>query len=156
MCYDHLNEFADISFGDAWLPEVVKHRKGETIVITRTEKGESLIQKAKEEGVIEAKEASRTTLMQAQKRSITKKKNWLEANLYVAKLFGRAIPNYYVKYPKSTTSQIFQSIWDYMNSQIPHSKLTYFFLKNIPLPLLKGYLKANNLMSRVISFILSE
>ena len=155
MCYDHLNEFADISFGDAWLPEVVKHRKGETIVITRTEKGENLIQKAKEEGIIEVKEVSRATLMQAQKTSITKKKNWLEAHLIVAKLFGRAIPNYCVKYPKSTKSQIFQTIWDYVNSQIPYSKLTYFFLKNFPLPLLKGYVKANNLINRVTSFILS-
>ncbi len=155
MCYDHLNEFADVSFGDAWLPEVVRQRKGETIVITRTKRGENLIQKAKEEGVIEVREVSRTTLMQAQKNSITRKKNWLKAHLYVAKLFGRAVPNYYVKYPKSTKSQIFQTICDYVNSQIPYSRLAYFFLKNLPLPLLKGYLKANNLMNKAISFILS-
>lgn len=154
MCYDHLNEFADISFGDAWLPEVVKQRKGETIVITRTEKGENLIQKAKEEGVIEVKEVSRTILMQAQKFN-QKKKNWLEAHLYVAKLFGGAVPSYYVKYPKSTKPQIFQSACDYLNSQIPYSRLTYFFLKNLPLPLLKVYIKANNVMNRVISFIMS-
>lgn len=154
MCYDHLNEFADISFGDAWLPEVVKHRKGETIVITRTERGENLIQKAKEEGVIEVKEVSRNALMQAQKRSTIRKKNWLEAHLCVAKLFGQAIPNYCVKYPKSTKPQIFQTIWDYMNSQIPHSKLTYYLLKNLPLPLLKVYIKTNNVANRVISSIM--
>jgi len=153
MCYDQLNEFADISFGDAWLPEVVRHRKGETIVITRTEKGERLIHEAKKEGVIKVQKVSRTTLMQAQKRSIIRKKNWHDAHLYVAKLFGKAVPNYHVKYPKSTKSQVFQSICDYLNSQIPYSKSTYFFLQNLPLPLLKGYLKANNLMNTVLSFI---
>ena len=155
MCYDHLNEFADVSFGDAWLPEVRKHRKGETIVITRTEKGENLIQKAKEEGVIEVREVSRTTLMQAQKRSIKAKKNWLEAHLYAAKLFGRDTPNYNMKYPKSTKPQILQTICDYVNSQTPYSRLTYFFLKNLPLPLLKVYIKANSAMNKAISFILS-
>jgi len=142
MCYDHVNEFADVSFGDAWLPKVIKCRKGETIVITRTDRGERLIQEAKEEGVIEIEEVSRATLMQAQKRSIIRKKNWLDAHLSVAKLFGKAIPQYNVNYPKSAKSRIFQSISDYISSQIPYSQLTYFFLQKFPLPMLKLYVKA--------------
>jgi len=141
MCYDHVNEFADISFGDAWLPQVIKCKKGETIVITRTEKGEKLIRKAKEEGVIEIQEVSRAVLMQAQRRSIIRKKNCLSTHLSVAKLFGKAVPHYNLDHPKPARLKILQSICEYIGSQIPYSRLTYFFLQNLPLPLLKLYIK---------------
>jgi coenzyme F420 hydrogenase subunit beta len=142
MCYDHVNEFADISFGDAWLPEVIKHREGETIVITRTKRGETLIRKAKEEMIIEIQEVSRAILMQAQKQSIMRKKNWLNAYLSVAKLFGKAVPHYTLDNPKPTKLKILRSICEYLGSQIPYSRFTSSFLQNLPLPLLKLYMKA--------------
>lgn len=144
MCYDHVNEFADISFGDAWLPPVIKHQKGESIVITRTEEAESLIRKAKMEGVIKIQEVPREILMQAQEKSITKKKSWLNSHLSVATLFGKATPRYNVSYPKPTRLELAQSICDYLNSQLPYSRVPYFFLQNAPLPLLKLYVKATS------------
>jgi coenzyme F420 hydrogenase subunit beta len=142
MCYDHVNEFADISFGDAWLPGVIKHREGETIVIARTERGEALIRKAKEEMVVEIQEVSRAILLQAQKSSIMRKKNWLSAHLLVAKLFGEAVPHYTLDNPKPTKLKIIRSICEYFDSQIPHSRFPYFFLRNLPLPLLRLYVRA--------------
>lgn len=46
FCLDGLSEFADISFGDAWLPELKIDKLGTSIIVVRTEKGKQLIQKA--------------------------------------------------------------------------------------------------------------
>jgi len=46
-CTDQTNELADISFGDAWLPDVVERDKiGRSICITRTEIGTSVLEQA--------------------------------------------------------------------------------------------------------------
>lgn len=46
-CSDFTNELADISFGDAWLPEIIKKDKlGTNIIITRTERGEVVLKEA--------------------------------------------------------------------------------------------------------------
>ena len=39
ICIDFANDFADISVGDAWVPELISERKGWSIVLVRTEKG---------------------------------------------------------------------------------------------------------------------
>lgn len=52
-CTDQTNELADISFGDAWIPEVVKHdRIGRTICLARTEIGSSVLQQATQDKAI--------------------------------------------------------------------------------------------------------
>lgn len=46
-CTDQTNEVADISFGDAWLPDVVERDKiGRSICIARTEIGSSVLEQA--------------------------------------------------------------------------------------------------------------
>jgi len=46
FCLDGLSEFADISFGDAWLPELKIDKLGTSIIVVRTEKGQQIIQEA--------------------------------------------------------------------------------------------------------------
>lgn len=43
VCYDKLNVFADIVFGDPWRMTDVNEERGSSLVITRTEKGSDLI-----------------------------------------------------------------------------------------------------------------
>ncbi|MFC1630197.1 Coenzyme F420 hydrogenase/dehydrogenase, beta subunit C-terminal domain, partial [Patescibacteria group bacterium] len=52
-CSDCSSEFADISFGDAWLPEFKKDTIGRSLIISRTEKGDAILKQAQEQGVIE-------------------------------------------------------------------------------------------------------
>jgi coenzyme F420 hydrogenase subunit beta len=53
-CTDLTNELADISFGDAWLPEIVaSDRIGTSVVITRSERGEALLRTAASKGAVE-------------------------------------------------------------------------------------------------------
>lgn len=47
MCPDFTGSLADISFADAWLPEVRKREKvGESLLLSRSETGEEMLQKA--------------------------------------------------------------------------------------------------------------
>lgn len=47
QCADFSNELADLSFGDAWLPEIMKKDKlGTNIIIARTKKGEGILKRA--------------------------------------------------------------------------------------------------------------
>ena len=45
-------EEADISFGDAWLPEFASDRKGYSLVVTRKQHGDELIQEIMREGLV--------------------------------------------------------------------------------------------------------
>lgn len=45
LCTDFTNELADISFGDAWIPKLIKRRQGVNFVITRTKQGQELLEK---------------------------------------------------------------------------------------------------------------
>ena len=47
VCSDHLAELADISFGDAWLPEFEVDKLGTSIAISRTKLGEEFLAKAR-------------------------------------------------------------------------------------------------------------
>lgn len=66
VCYDKLNSFADIVFGDPWGMSGIDWQKGESLVITRTFKGESLIQDIIRANDITLKHASFNELLKGQ------------------------------------------------------------------------------------------
>ena len=53
LCDDGFNKFADVSCGDAWLPEYRMDKLGTSIIITRNEIGEQFIYGALENGRIQ-------------------------------------------------------------------------------------------------------
>jgi coenzyme F420 hydrogenase subunit beta len=141
MCNDYSNEFSDLCFGDAWLPNVVQEKKGETIVISRTKKGDDLIRNATKEGIIETKEISRRTFLQAQKQSILKKKGQLHTTLSVAKIFGKAVPRYKSADVNPSKIAFLQKTFEYINSELPFFRTSNFLLQKMPFQLLKKYTK---------------
>jgi coenzyme F420 hydrogenase subunit beta len=67
LCTDHTSEFADISFGDAWLPEVMETDDvGESVIITRTPMGERLIREAVKQGKLQVSELSADKVVESQ------------------------------------------------------------------------------------------
>jgi coenzyme F420 hydrogenase subunit beta len=52
LCSDKMCQFADITFGDAWLPEFSKEKQYESMVISRTKIGENFLQNANHEGFV--------------------------------------------------------------------------------------------------------
>jgi len=53
FCGDVTNEFADVSFGDPWIPGYIRERYGRSLVVTRTVSGENLIAACADDLVLE-------------------------------------------------------------------------------------------------------
>jgi len=88
MCSDGTCELADISFGDAWLPELSGDKIGKSIVVSRSEAGEQLLQAMKLKNKVELDRIDAKKVIQSQARMLYfKKKNLNACN----KLF-KAVP----------------------------------------------------------------
>jgi coenzyme F420 hydrogenase subunit beta len=92
-CCDQTNELADISFGDAWLPEFKNDEIGKSIAIVRTSKGNEFWKKEGLKQKIEFSQISRDRLILSQKNVIRFKKKTINAELSV---FGSHKPMYNV------------------------------------------------------------
>ncbi|MBI4286099.1 MAG: Coenzyme F420 hydrogenase/dehydrogenase, beta subunit C-terminal domain [Chloroflexi bacterium] len=92
-CRDLTAELADISFGDAWLPELATDTIGTSMLITRSARGEEFIKKAIAKGVLTLTRMSRADAIRAQKGGYSFK-NRAPARICVLKLLGKEVPNY--------------------------------------------------------------
>ncbi|MCX8170691.1 MAG: Coenzyme F420 hydrogenase/dehydrogenase, beta subunit C-terminal domain [Candidatus Bathyarchaeota archaeon] len=75
FCSDMANEEADISFGDAWLPEIMKKDSlGSSIIISRTSRAEKILQEAQRKGFIRLAKIGGEKVIEAQWRPLFFKK----------------------------------------------------------------------------------
>ena len=88
LCSDGICELADISFGDAWLPELSDDKIGKSIIVSKNEIGEKLLQAMKLKNKIELNETSAKKVIQSQAGMLYFKKKNLNAR---SKLF-KAVP----------------------------------------------------------------
>jgi coenzyme F420 hydrogenase subunit beta len=93
LCHDALNELADISFGDPWLPELKNERVGRSLIVARSKKGEDLLQQAISNGKIELNSVHSNKVKQSQ-GSIYYKKRILRVTIFLYKLFNKKTPIY--------------------------------------------------------------
>jgi coenzyme F420 hydrogenase subunit beta len=64
-CSDFLAESADISFGDAWLPELYSNQEGYNLGVSFTKVGTDLMQKCMSEGVLDLKKGDVSLLLKS-------------------------------------------------------------------------------------------
>ena len=158
LCHDDLNEYADISFADAWLNEIIKKDKtGTSIVITRTQKGEKLIKDATLNGELKVDTLSVKDLIKSQLWSLLFKKRNIVARIKFLKILGKKIPK-----DLEENEGIFlkPTFWDYIVAPIPYinifiskNKLLRRILKYIPLKLLIFY---RQIFKRMLMYRSSE
>jgi len=144
LCSDLLNEMSDISFADAYLPDIMKNEKiGKSIVVTRTRKGEELIKTAVLSNEIKVLTLTPEDAIQSQLFMTLFKKRNLKARIKFLKIFGKSMPK-----NLEENKEIFLSptLWDYIAAPIPYinifiskNKLLRHILKHIPLKLLTFY-----------------
>lgn len=92
-CNDVTNELADISFGDAWLPEIMATEcEGKSIVIAKSAQGEALLHRASSKGIIELQALDAKEVIRSQKTFLHFKKVNLGARIRLRGLFGRKLP----------------------------------------------------------------
>lgn len=94
LCCDLTTELADVSCGDAWLPEIIANEKmGKSIVIPRTNIGEALCLEAVQNRYIKLEETSSYKVKQSGDMMQTKKKD-IKVRFLIRRLFNKAIPTY--------------------------------------------------------------
>ena len=144
LCHDDLNEYADISFADAWLTKIMKtDKKGTSIAITRTQNGEKLIEDSVLNGAVKVATLSVEDLIKSQLWPILFKKRNIKARVILLKIFGKTIPK---TLRENTDTFLNPSLLDYIAAPIPYinqfiskNKLLRHILEHIPLKLLAFY-----------------
>ena len=95
MCCDHTCELADISFADAWLPEVQGMGNiGTSIIILRNDASKELLEKAILKKKINLKRIDSSKVVQSQQGMLDFKKSNLKARISFFNLFGKKHPRY--------------------------------------------------------------
>ena len=141
LCNDALNELADISVGDAWLPEFSSDKLGTSIIIARNLVGKNIIENAEKSDKIKITEISYKKVIQSQLATIYFKKINLRAR---AKLLG--IPSSHNSIKVENVDYFF-AIFTYLNSQVfSKSFIVKLILKKIPLRLIDVYYFLPNLL----------
>ena len=114
LCIDGTCELADISFGDAWLPELADNKIGVSIIISRSKIGNEILQSAISKKKIELNETSSDKVVQSQFGVILKKKAF-RAHIFSFKMLGKEkVPIYNSELLKSKLTAYLIAIWHYL------------------------------------------
>jgi len=115
LCCDLVSELADISCGDAWLPEIVARDKvGTSIVISQTETGEAICQQAIAKRYIELEEISSEKV----KQWAMSKKRDMRVRSYLSGLFGNPVPDYNTTLPRPKFINYVRGVLVYFNAWV--------------------------------------
>jgi coenzyme F420 hydrogenase subunit beta len=144
LCYDHLNEFADISFADAWISRIVKQdKKGTSIIITRTLAGAKLVDHAVDAGKIQVSSVYYKEVLQSQLWPLLFKKRNLKARMKLLKMFRKPVTR---SLDGNIRAFLKPTFWDYIVSPIPYvnirisrGKWLSKILQRTPLGIIRRY-----------------
>ena len=137
MCSDGICELADISFGDAWLPELSDDKIGKSIIVSKSEIGEKILQVMILKNKIELKEVSAKKVIQSQAGMLCFKKKNLNAR---NKLF-KVVPKYNMQNNllEPDTIDCLLALFPYSNSYASSNSFLRKILCHIPTKLIWLY-----------------
>ena len=81
LCCDETAELADISFGDAWLPELQHDHVGTSIIVSRNEVAEQLLRDAALRGRVVLEKANPRDVVRSQIDALYRKKKEISAHI---------------------------------------------------------------------------
>jgi len=140
MCSDALSELADISLGDAWLPELSADKIGNSIVVSRNGIGEELLQRAEKENKLIMQHTSKEKLIESQKPALYFKKKSLSARKRILQLENRYLPSDNASLLSANTNDYFIALFIiYLNNYISSVQINRKMLKLIPIRLMMFY-----------------
>jgi len=93
LCCDATSELADISFGDAWLPEYKEDKLGTSIVISRNREVEKILKTMQEKNIIKIKKIDKQKVEVSQDYFLWKKGD-LRSRFIISKFFQKKNPVY--------------------------------------------------------------
>jgi len=140
MCPDETNELADVSLGDAWLPELRHERNGVSIAVARTKNGEEILNLACSAGVIFLKPIECDRVKRSQADPLKFKKNDFRTRLAMVESAGMKIPDFKSKRNSSHgLSSFVRSLFVFFNIQASENKILQQSLIHAPFPLFRLY-----------------
>jgi coenzyme F420 hydrogenase subunit beta len=140
LCPDGLAELADISFGDAWLPEFARERQGKSIIMVRSQEGKELVDLALRKGRVELVEVESNKVFESQRDQILFKKKSLAARKKLAQISGKKVPDYgETSFLKTNSWDYFTAFIIYINMKVSEIKAGRSVLMRIPLAVLNCY-----------------
>jgi len=143
LCMDQTNELADISVGDAWLPEYSQDNKGWSVCLARTQNGYEVVSEAKDKGYVILNTISPSKVIESQKPMLMFKKKGIYARLRANRFFGnRVIPE--VTSHKLASPDIFDYIGTILlrfNMMVARNKYVRTLISHTPSKLLELYFK---------------
>lgn len=92
-CDDVLAETADLTIGDAWLPQYVRDSEGTNIVVVRNAELEPLIQRGRAEGRLVLDDLSPDDVARSQDSNFRHRRNGLRYRLYLKRRAGQWFPS---------------------------------------------------------------
>jgi len=150
MCPDQAAELADISLGDAWLPEFRSEKTGESIIAARTKKGLDILTSANTAGYISLRKVPAQKLEQSQMVNLIFKKKDLPNRLLLLGLYGKQIPRFNFQQAKALRlSSFLRSTFIFCNMRASKSSALRPILRVIPFPLFRSYYGIYKYLSRL-------
>ncbi|MFH1601784.1 MAG: Coenzyme F420 hydrogenase/dehydrogenase, beta subunit C-terminal domain [Candidatus Shapirobacteria bacterium] len=114
LCPDLTNELADISLGDAWIPRLMKSKKGINVIISRTQAGQDLVDRLKED--IFYKPVSPKAIVKSQKIKLFCKKDCHVLLAKVARILKLGVPVYNKRSESRIRPLSMIAVLSYLNS----------------------------------------
>lgn len=116
LCMDNTNELSDISFGDAWLSDVMsKDKIGSNIVVTRTKKGEELFNQAQD--FIVSNKVDPKKITKSMQGFFSKKQSYYLISKF-ARILDLGIPKHDIQYERKINLFSFITLVFFINSVI--------------------------------------
>lgn len=94
FCTDVMTELADISLGDAWLPEYKQDGMGNSVVVTRTSLADEIVKQGIYNGDLSVREVSSDIAARTQSGGFNHKQRAVKFRLLVEESKGERIPPY--------------------------------------------------------------
>jgi coenzyme F420 hydrogenase subunit beta len=148
MCPDQVAELADISLGDAWLPELKHDRIGESVIVTRTKIGESIVSLLSSTRAISINRVDPAKVKQTQGLNLKFKKDFFGNRMLMLRMFGYQTPNFHAQADRVWSPLDFlRALYPYLNTQLSSNKRFSSMLARLPFPLFRLYFGLFKLIS---------
>ena len=92
FCDDVTTELADISLGDAWLPEYQSDDRGNNVIVTRSKTADELIRKGISNGDLSVEKLPFDRFLRSQRGSFNHRHSGLKYRINLAKRKGQPVP----------------------------------------------------------------
>jgi coenzyme F420 hydrogenase subunit beta len=148
MCPDQMAELADISLGDAWLPEFRGDRVGRSILVTKTQFAEDLLKRMCADDRVSLSPTTIRKVKKSQAVNLKFKKNDFFSRLQMLKFARRHVPEFYPK-PTGPFSLLafVRALFIFTSIKISSSKRAMSILVHFPFPIFRLYSGIYKLLS---------